>query len=279
MLKVITWSTKGLLFGWPAGVPKTCVNSSLRSWSAGSVSNSLAKESIGRDPLRQLPLRRSSSMVWTLRTWNLADGPFGVLHSHMYRSLLLRASKKMQLLQSFMSQSPLISCKLRLVSCLTSLRWCGSRERMSSMRCRKREVTPREQNTSVRCLLRYGTTRAIASSSASRFFMICESLSDKAPLTRFFAGAAAPSSSLSASSLLPPAGAKPVSDSESSSLSSATASSTGTSSSLPDSSTARWRSRRILSTCAARLSLRFIVLRRAYAARLRLAQSGLLAAG
>ena len=56
---------KRLLFGCPSGVPKIEINSSLRTLKWGSLSKAASKDKIGLDPLRQLPVSRSSSMVCT----------------------------------------------------------------------------------------------------------------------------------------------------------------------------------------------------------------------
>jgi len=53
-------------------------------------------------------------------TWNLTDGPEGDLAAQRYKSLCLRASKKMELVQPFKSATSLIIVLSDLVSNLAS---------------------------------------------------------------------------------------------------------------------------------------------------------------
>lgn len=80
------------------------------------MSKEASKERMGREPLRQLPVKWSSSIVCTREevrfAWNegkrgdlqfcmciFAVGPFGALLIHRYKSLPFLASKKKTLLQ------------------------------------------------------------------------------------------------------------------------------------------------------------------------------------
>jgi hypothetical protein len=64
-------------------------------------------------------------------TWNLTEGPFGALATHMYKSFLLRASKKMQLFAFFISHNSLMVANSSFASNFTSFLLCGNRSRKS----------------------------------------------------------------------------------------------------------------------------------------------------
>mmetsp|Transcript_4228 Transcript_4228/g.26888 ORF Transcript_4228/g.26888 Transcript_4228/m.26888 type:complete len:208 (-) Transcript_4228:178-801(-) len=111
------------------------MNSSFMSFMCGSRSNSGWKLSTGLDPFRWFPVSFSSSMVYTLDTWNLTLGPAGVFAIHRYRSLNFLHSKNMQLVHPFISATSLSTCLSSLVSSLTSFLACGSKLSTSVMRC------------------------------------------------------------------------------------------------------------------------------------------------
>ncbi|KAH3688533.1 hypothetical protein WICPIJ_000483 [Wickerhamomyces pijperi] len=46
----------------------------------------VSKDRIGLEPLRQLPVKFNSSVLWMFWTKNLMVGPFGGLDNHMYKS-------------------------------------------------------------------------------------------------------------------------------------------------------------------------------------------------
>lgn len=87
----------------------------------GSASKALSNTTTGLDPLRQLPVIFSSSIVCELSTWHLSDGPLGAFDSHMYRSACRRASKKIALLQLLKSASSFTMYSWCLVSSLDSV--------------------------------------------------------------------------------------------------------------------------------------------------------------
>eukprot|EP01139_Manchomonas_bermudensis_P015445 Amastigsp_a510222_445.p3 type:complete len:102 gc:universal Amastigsp_a510222_445:372-677(+) len=94
---------KGLLLGCLFGVPKTWVNSSRSRRRCGTVSNEASKLSTGREPRSALPVSLSSSDVWTLSTWNFADGPWGTRDTHRNTSSCFRTSKNTQLFAALSS--------------------------------------------------------------------------------------------------------------------------------------------------------------------------------
>mmetsp|Transcript_4227 Transcript_4227/g.26862 ORF Transcript_4227/g.26862 Transcript_4227/m.26862 type:complete len:342 (-) Transcript_4227:3868-4893(-) len=130
------------------------MNSSFMSFMCGSRSNSGWKLSTGLDPFRWFPVSFSSSMVYTLDTWNLTLGPAGVFAIHRYRSLNFLHSKNMQLVHPFISATSLSTCLSSLVSSLTSFLACGSKLSTSVMRCLYRWVMPRAATTSTFSRLR-----------------------------------------------------------------------------------------------------------------------------
>ena len=85
--KDMTLSRKGLLFGWPLGVPKASASRLLRTFKCAFESKAASKFSRGREPFIQLPVSFNSSMVWMLTTKNFAEGPSGVFPRYMNRSV------------------------------------------------------------------------------------------------------------------------------------------------------------------------------------------------
>ena len=154
-LKLITWSIKGLLFGCPKGVPNIWVNSSFSSLRCGSLSNAASNDRTGRDPFKQFPVKRNSSIVCTFCTKNLQDGPKGVADAHRYKSFRFRNSKKSAVLQLFISAISLIAVSSRFVSSLTSRLWWGSNDRRSPIKWRYDATAPREHSIRHRCLFTY----------------------------------------------------------------------------------------------------------------------------
>jgi hypothetical protein len=65
-VKPMTWSMKGFAFRAPLGTPKMWRKSSFRTRRWGSLSKEASKERMGREPLRQLPVKWSSSIVCTV---------------------------------------------------------------------------------------------------------------------------------------------------------------------------------------------------------------------
>ena len=127
------WSMKGLDFGWFFGVPKVWDNSSFiktrckflevefpsaialsASWKAWS------NESRGLLYFKEFPDIFNSYEVTRFWTWNLMLGPTLVFASHMYKSLLLLASKNMHILQVLLKQSSAMSSLAPFLSILLS---------------------------------------------------------------------------------------------------------------------------------------------------------------
>lgn len=85
-----------------------------------------------------------------LVTWNLTEGPEGDLAAQRYKSLCLRASKKMQLVQPFKSATSLMIVLSDLVSSLASFLECGRSCIKSSMRWRNLNVETQKRRALVR---------------------------------------------------------------------------------------------------------------------------------
>ncbi len=151
--KDITLSTKGLLFGWPKGVPNASVRSVFNKRKWGVLSKWASKFNNGLDPSIQFPVNLSSSIVWTLTKWNFADGPLGVLPIYMYKSWCFRVSKYTTWLQLFISAISLTALMSPLSSSLLSFLWCGMSFFKSSSKWRYLAVMPLEDNINTRCLL------------------------------------------------------------------------------------------------------------------------------
>lgn len=168
-----TWSMKGFDLGWFFGVVNIWHSSSFIKRRLTYLSNPLSKESRGRLNFRQLPLSLSSSVVQIFWIRNLAEGPDGLLQSHMYRSLCLRCSKNMTLLheRSKAISSTTETASLRLT--FDSRFVFGTMSQISLTMCCMRPVSPLELTTRVRYLffhsleLGSGSLNTLNSSSES----------------------------------------------------------------------------------------------------------------
>ena len=74
----MTWSMKGFAFRAPLGTPKMWRKSSFRTRRWGSLSKEVSKERMGREPLRQLPVKWSSSIVCTADVDGFAISRWGI---------------------------------------------------------------------------------------------------------------------------------------------------------------------------------------------------------
>jgi len=167
---------KGLLLGWFFGVLNICKRSSLSNRKCVDWSKPWSKERRGRLYFRQFPVNLSSSLVWILVTWNLAEGPTGLLDNHMNKSFCLRCSKNMQLLHDFSKHNSSITSTASFLLTLDSSFVFGIISVKSLTRWRMRPAIPLEQSTSV--LWRFfhsleagsGSLNALKSSSGSISF-------------------------------------------------------------------------------------------------------------
>ena len=171
MLNDRTWSMKGLDLGWFLGVLKIEHIISFINFMWGADSKEASNDRRGLLNFKQLPDSFNSSKVWMFTTWNLIEGPLGLLAIHRKRSLCLRCSKYIKLLHDRSKQSSLTTDMTCFLSILDSFLMLGIMLVMSSTKCLNLPAIPLEIKMRVLCLffhsLECGSASLNALSSSS----------------------------------------------------------------------------------------------------------------
>lgn len=157
---------KGFDLGWFLGVLKIDYNISFINFMWGADSKDASNESRGLLNFKQLPDSFSSSKVCMFTTWNLMDGPLGLLAIHKKRSFYLRCSKYIKLLQERSKQSSETTFMTCFLSILDSFLMLGIMLVMSSTRCLNLPAIPLEIKMRVLWRFFHSLERGSASANA-----------------------------------------------------------------------------------------------------------------